>query len=329
MQREDIAGCNPGLSEAASGAKRMPVERPHVIIPVHNRRETTRRCLAHLQSQDIPAWCRIIVVDDGSTDGTSDMIRDNFPWCTVIRGSGDLWWAGAIHLGMRLAMAVDAECICWLNDDTLPDAGALHLLVSTALARQAVCGGWCRGSDGSALAYAGGFMHGGWPQPFSLPSALETAIRVDWLHGNLIAIPRCVWRRIGLPEHRFMRHNLSDIDYTHRAHQYGITVLLIPQASAVAAINTNLSYRSWYDPLTSAAEIVAGLWLPRTWWYFPGLAYFLLSQRSWTSTAFLFRFLAKIPAAVVLKFILPNPWLQRLKTCKRSPSHRKNVTQIL
>ena len=50
-----------------------------VIIPVHNRRETTLACLRRLTADGVPAWSRIVVVDDGSTDGTGEAVRVEFP----------------------------------------------------------------------------------------------------------------------------------------------------------------------------------------------------------------------------------------------------------
>ncbi|HYF36596.1 MAG TPA: glycosyltransferase family 2 protein, partial [Prosthecobacter sp.] len=204
--------------------------RTFIIIPVRNRREITRRCLARLQAEEAPSWADVIVVDDGSTDGTGTMIREEFPWAELLAGSGELWWAGAIHLGMRHAAAKGAECVCWLNDDTLPDAHTLNLLTTTAMTRGAVCGAVCRGNDGRALAYGGGFIRDGWPKPLEEPLPAADEVPVHWLHGNAVAIPAQVWRRIGLPEWRWMRHNLADIDYTCRAHEHDIPVLLLRKA---------------------------------------------------------------------------------------------------
>lgn len=283
------------------------------VIPVHNRREITHRCLSHLQAHGVPGWVQIIVVDDGSSDGTGTMIAAEFPWAVVLTGDGTLWWAGAIRLGMRHAISAGARCICWLNDDCLPHASALPLLAATATSRKAVCGAVCHGIDGQP-AYGGGFITGGWPSPLlsSPPAAAE--IPVEWLHGNLVAIPELVWRRIGLPEASCMRHNLSDIDYTHLAHRHGIPVLLLPQAKGVTEINENLSYRSWASPQTSAWEVLSGLWNPRAWWYAPGLACFLFRLRGWRGGPFLAWILLKCAAAVALKCLLPSRWVSWLQT---------------
>ena len=48
-----------------------------IVIPVHNRRELTRNCLLSLQKQTYKNFS-VIIVDDGSTDGTSEMIQKEF-----------------------------------------------------------------------------------------------------------------------------------------------------------------------------------------------------------------------------------------------------------
>ena len=69
-----------------------------IVIPVHNRREFTRQCLACLAVQTYRN-VQTIVVDDGSTDGTDIMISQEFPDVVVMRGDGNLWWTEATNWG--------------------------------------------------------------------------------------------------------------------------------------------------------------------------------------------------------------------------------------
>ena len=86
------------------------MSQPYIIIPVHNRREFTLRCLASLHDQGILAAMQVIVVDDGSTDGTHEAVNAEFPQVILLPGDGNLFWTGAVTLGMSHAMAQHPSC---------------------------------------------------------------------------------------------------------------------------------------------------------------------------------------------------------------------------
>ena len=113
-----------------------------VVIPVHNRREVTVRCLRCLEAGGVFAWATVIVVDDGSTDGTGEAVRAAHPAAVLLTGDGNLWWGGAIRLGMDHACRGGAACVCWLNDDCLPEPGTLRLLADHALRTGGLATGW-------------------------------------------------------------------------------------------------------------------------------------------------------------------------------------------
>ncbi|HBL15034.1 MAG TPA: glycosyltransferase family 2 protein, partial [Cyanobacteria bacterium UBA11162] len=92
-----------------------------IVIPVRNRKEYTKNILSEIQTQisEISQnGISIIVVDDGSTDGTTQIISSEFPQVHLIQGDGSLWWTGAIKLGMEYALdQLASDYIIWLNDD--------------------------------------------------------------------------------------------------------------------------------------------------------------------------------------------------------------------
>jgi GT2 family glycosyltransferase len=100
----------------------------HVVIPVLNRWEQTRKCLAHLQDGSFTNL-RIIVVDHGSTDGTAAGLKTEYPDVFRVRGSSELWWTGATNLGIRTALEQGATLIMLLNNDCYVSRDTLETLV--------------------------------------------------------------------------------------------------------------------------------------------------------------------------------------------------------
>ena len=90
----------------------------YIIIPVFNRKKFTEECLLSLRKQTNTNF-KVIIVDDGSTDGTSEMIEKDFPEVILLKTKGDLFWTAATNLGIQHALDQQAKFIMTLNNDTL------------------------------------------------------------------------------------------------------------------------------------------------------------------------------------------------------------------
>ena len=241
--------------------------RNFIVIPAHNRLATTLACLHRLRMQGVFAWAAPIVVDDGSTDGTGDAIRLEFPDIEVLRGNGKLFWTGATELGMRRAVEHGAEFIFWLNDDCEPQPGALAELLAVARARGAVTGGVCVLPRSGQPVY-GGFKKGRRELEF-ISAAPGEVTACDALNGNLVCVPRAVVDAIGFPDGRGLPHASGDTDYTLRATERGQTVLLVGAARAQATPHNRLGYASWLLSGMGVRNVWATLFNPRAYGYLP------------------------------------------------------------
>jgi GT2 family glycosyltransferase len=185
-----------------------------IVIPVFNRKALTLRCLALLSwTRGLADWC-IIVVDDASTDGTADAIHEQHPHVDVVHGSGDLFWTGAIRLGMKRALELNAEVIIWLNDDTFPDEASLLRLSSIIRQQPDMVVSSNAIVDGAA--HCCHSLRRG-PAP-STGAEFDIA---DVLAGYQIAFSRALVEKIGLPDDRRWPHYAGDSSYTHTAHKSG------------------------------------------------------------------------------------------------------------
>lgn len=117
------------------------ISRVHAIIPVHNRVEMTRECLGSIFSQTCIENISVSVVDDGSTDGTSEMIAKEFPDVNVIEGDGGLWWTGAVAKALdQLRDRFDADDYFMLvNNDVSLSPDCVEMLVLDSLYNNRAC----------------------------------------------------------------------------------------------------------------------------------------------------------------------------------------------
>ncbi|MGB3535686.1 MAG: glycosyltransferase family 2 protein [Microcoleaceae cyanobacterium] len=210
-----------------------------IIIPVRNRKSLTQAILQQLKTQ-IPAVSNqlkisIFVVDDGSTDGTPEMIRQSFLPVKLIEGNGSLWWTGAIVKGMKFALeCYNPDYILWLNDDIILSD---HFLTNLALlCQQSSTSQVLTGGIVTAQAYPEWMVFGGYidNQLIRSLTAFENknTIEVDTLNGNIVLIPQLIFKTINLPDDNRFKHYGGDFDYSKRAKRAGFKVIISKQISA-------------------------------------------------------------------------------------------------
>jgi len=89
-----------------------------VVTAVHNRHETTKTFINNLKKQTFENWF-LLLVDDGSTDGTSQMVEKSVKNHKILNGDGNLWWAGALQMAYNWIVnnSNDDDIIYIANDD--------------------------------------------------------------------------------------------------------------------------------------------------------------------------------------------------------------------
>ncbi|ASC71442.1 hypothetical protein XM38_023940 [Halomicronema hongdechloris C2206] len=283
-------------------------EAVYIIIPVHNRKTTTLTCLQHLQQQGDLERFQVVVVDDGSTDGTSEVIHLQYPQVHLLQGDGHLWWAGATKLGMEYAYGQGAEYFVWLNDDTLPESGTLQkLLVFCAAHLQTIAASQC---------YWGGvFTYGGQVRRrlkqiphYAAPGDIS---HCDALDGNLVCIPRAVVDDIGYPLSQQIPHYGSDNMYTWLAKQTGYELSLL--GDAISQCPRDHQWVSWLISQEPIWQHWQGMLSPKTNTYIVGHWHFCI--RYWGIPGvipFLTPYL-RLFVITVLRCFLPRRLLWLLK----------------
>jgi GT2 family glycosyltransferase len=198
-----------------------------VIIPVHNRKAVTLRCLRHLHTTGLPADTGIIVVDDGSKDGTAEAVTAGFPDIKLIFGNGELYWTGGVRAGMQCALEINAHYLFWLNDDCLPDPECFFVMQDFLQKNPRSISGAICFREGESEPIRTGFR-----DRFTVRPSLSTVTDVHGLSGYCVGMPAQLCREIGLPDARHLPHYGADSIYTLLGHRRGFRVVILPNARA-------------------------------------------------------------------------------------------------
>ena len=102
------------------------------IIVNYNTRELLAPCVDALRAGAGALRLQIIIVDNGSRDGSQDLLRSEFGACEVIFNVENVGFGRAVNQGARVAKG---EYLLILNPDVVPEAGALER-VSTPRGRR-------------------------------------------------------------------------------------------------------------------------------------------------------------------------------------------------
>ncbi len=101
------------------------------VVVTYNRRELLERCLECLGAQTRPVD-EILVVDNASTDGTAERLRDEHPGVSLLALERNVGGAGGFHAGMRAAFERGHEWLWLMDDDTHAEIEALEALLAGA-----------------------------------------------------------------------------------------------------------------------------------------------------------------------------------------------------
>lgn len=234
-----------------------------VIVPVHNRSHMTRRCLNSIGRQTFEP-ISTIVVDDGSTDGTSEMIIRDYPDAILVSGDGTMWWTGATNRGVRAALerGTLSDSVLLLNNDTEVDPHFVESLVKSAAEHE-------RRIVGSVLVNyetPGRIIDGGvrinWLTAkyhrLNRGKEYEEALfhverfqPVDVLTGRGTLVPLTVFRTVGLFDEVRFPHYGADYEFFHRARNSGYELVTDYRSVVKSTNQEDPKTESYRPPLSS------------------------------------------------------------------------------
>lgn len=207
--------------------------RRHVVVVLNfHGREDTEACVASILDGSSSAL--VLVVDNGSHDGTVESVRSRWPDVETIQNADNLGFAGGMNTGLRWALDRDAEAVTVLNNDTVVPPGVLERLVDVARSGGAVSPE-VRYADGTDRVWFGGGVIDDRTGLARHQSDVELADvpLVDGLRPSMTLAGCCVtassstWRRVGLFDERYFL-NFEDSDWSVRASRVGVSLNVDP-----------------------------------------------------------------------------------------------------
>jgi GT2 family glycosyltransferase len=218
-----------------------------IIIVSYNALADVVNCLASLVAQPPSVDHEIVLVDNASTDGTPEVIRERWPGVRLIEASANLGFARANNLGIRQTFG---ELVLLLNGDTIVERGAIDALVNVLDRRAdvAVVGPRLVDATGRAELSFGRMMgpfaelwqktlvrgndRGMGPMVSYVERATAREREVDWVSGASLLVRRRDAEEAGLLDERYFMY-AEDVDFCAAIRARGRKVLFTPTARVV------------------------------------------------------------------------------------------------
>ncbi len=200
-------------------------------------KEDTERCIESLERLDHP--CQIILVDNGSEDGSAEYLAQRFPHLQIIALPVNVGFGAAVNCAIRHVLSQpDWNYVFLLNNDATIHPHAITELLSITQKNPDV------GIFGPKVYYnhpADQLWYAGARRRRGVLAAADTGRgqkdasrfdilrEVDYVFGAAMLIRRQVFERIGLFDERFFLY-LEDWDFCLRAQQGGFRLFYVPQS---------------------------------------------------------------------------------------------------
>jgi GT2 family glycosyltransferase len=215
-----------------------------VLMTCFNRRDYTLACLRLLYAQALPEGdvLNVVLVDDGSKDGTTVAVANEFPEVQLLEGDGSLYWCGGMRKAWAHAALADPDYLLLLNDDTMlkPDAILSLLSIAPNPSDRVIAVGPVADPDSNQVVYGGRppGVHVHPPQPGEVP------IECNTFNANCVLIPRGVSAVLG-GFYDGYTHGFADFDYGVQARRKGIRIL--QGTRIVGTCRLNSDENTWRD----------------------------------------------------------------------------------
>ncbi|MDP3992360.1 MAG: glycosyltransferase family 2 protein [Nanoarchaeota archaeon] len=195
-----------------------------IIIVTLNSGKFIKNCLNSIREKTGYKNYKVVVSDNGSTDGTIELVKNKYKWVDLIENGKNLYFAGGNNIAMKYALKkYNPDYFFWLNDDIkIIQKDWLNEVVKTAESddKIGIVGTNPIYPDGVAQ-NPGGYIKG----PFIIiDKKLDRFKEVDHVTAFCL-IKRKVIDKIGLIDEVFIPYLLEETDYCLRAKRAGFKII--------------------------------------------------------------------------------------------------------
>lgn len=216
-----------------------------VVIPNWNGVEMLAKCLQSLKQQSLKHT--VIVVDNGSTDKSIEMIEKNFKEVVILKNSKNLGFVGGVNPGINYALENQATAIALFNNDAIADENWLKNMYETLQKEEKAGIVTCKllRDDKKHLDSTGDF-YSVWGIPFPRGrnqidnKQFDSEKYIFGASGGASIYRPKMLREIGYFDERFFAY-YEDVDISFRAQLAGWKVLYEPKAIAYHEVSATSS----------------------------------------------------------------------------------------
>jgi GT2 family glycosyltransferase len=224
-----------------------------VVTPVFNQKDHTDTFLNSFKQQAYHNF-EVIIIDDGSTDGTSEMIAEKYPETIVIKGNGSLWWSGGTNLGVVYAENHDGDYVLTINNDLEIADDYLQILIDLATKNPKTLIGSLvvYENDPKKVWYAGAYHNKERGEMQHITGVImdftEPTHTTEWLAGMGVLVPIEAYAAAGLYDEKYFPQYFGDCEFSIRAKQKGFKLLVSTKAVVTSDVESSWVYRQIQKP---------------------------------------------------------------------------------
>jgi len=201
-----------------------------IVVLALNNYEDTAECLESLRLLDYPSYS-IVLVDNGSTDHTPELVRTQFPEVKVIENGQNLGVAAGYNVGIRYALDNGAEYVFIINNDTIVDPKILQYLVDAAYEPGAgILMPVIYYYHDQQSVWSAGAKYRSFPPAIVMEKRIyERNTDIEYAISCGFLVKRHTFEQVGLFDESF--HFLwDDLEFSQRARSAGIRIIQVPNA---------------------------------------------------------------------------------------------------